>query len=137
MKKYKFAINGQQFEVDIKDFDFDKAKVVVNGTEFNVDIDRKKKSVPAIVNRAPVSATAPVAKPKKAVAGAILAPLPGNIFKINVKEGDTVKRGDTVLIMEAMKMENNVLAEGDGTVKKILVKEGDSVLQSDALIEIG
>lgn len=137
MKKYKFKIHGQPFEVDIKAFDYDKATVEVNGTKFEVDIERKKRSVPAIINRAPIATSTPVKQQVKAAPGAVVAPLPGSIFKLNVKEGDAVKRGDTVLIMEAMKMENNVLAEADGTVKKVMVKEGDSVLQGDALVEIG
>jgi biotin carboxyl carrier protein len=64
----------------------------------------------------------------------VLAPLPGSIFKMLTKVGDEVKKGDTLLIMEAMKMENNVMADKDGTVKEVKVKEGDSVLQSDVLI---
>ncbi|MCK5372232.1 MAG: biotin/lipoyl-binding protein, partial [Cyclobacteriaceae bacterium] len=64
------------------------------------------------------------------------APLPGTIFKIIAKEGDDVKKGQTILILEAMKMENNILAEKDGVVNKILVSEGDSVLQGDILVEI-
>lgn len=137
IKKYKFTINGQKFEVDIKSFDFDKATVEVNGTAFEVDIDREKKSVPKIVNKAPVAAT-PVAAPKKvAAAGAVVSPLPGNVFKINVKVGDSVKKGDTLVVLEAMKMENSVLADADGTVKAIPVNEGDAVLQNDVLVELG
>ena len=64
------------------------------------------------------------------------APLPGNIFKVLVNEGDTVKKGDVLLIMEAMKMENNVLAEKDGTVSSVKVSVGDAVLQNDVLIEM-
>ena len=69
-------------------------------------------------------------------AATVLAPLPGNIFKILVGVGDEVKKGDTLLIMEAMKMENNVAAEKEGTVKTIRVKVGDNVLQNDVLIEL-
>ena len=69
-------------------------------------------------------------------ASQVKAPLPGNIFKILVKEGDEIKKGDNIMIMEAMKMENNVLAEKDGTIKSIKVSEGDAVLQNDILAEI-
>jgi biotin carboxyl carrier protein len=62
--------------------------------------------------------------------------LPGNIFKILVSVGDEVKKGDKIIIMESMKMENNVLAEKDGTISSIRVKEGDAVLQNDLLAEI-
>jgi len=66
----------------------------------------------------------------------VVAPLPGTILKIFVKEGDTVNAGDKLLMMEAMKMENEVLAEKGGTVKSIKVSQNDSVLQNDSLIEI-
>ncbi|MDA3819186.1 MAG: acetyl-CoA carboxylase biotin carboxyl carrier protein subunit, partial [Candidatus Delongbacteria bacterium] len=66
----------------------------------------------------------------------IKAPLPGNILSVKIKEGDEVKKGDVLLVMEAMKMENNVLADVDGTVKSVKVNEGDAVLQNDDLIEI-
>ena len=64
------------------------------------------------------------------------APLPGTMFKVNVKEGDAVKKGQTILVLEAMKMENNILAEKDGVVNKVHVGEGDAVLQGDILVEI-
>jgi biotin carboxyl carrier protein len=76
---------------------------------------------------------------KKGSAGGyqVTAPLPGSIFKMLVKEGDEVKKGDVILIMEAMKMENNVMSEKEGIVKSIRVKVGDNVLQSDVLVELG
>lgn len=64
------------------------------------------------------------------------APLPGTIFKVLVKDGDAVKKGQTILILEAMKMENNILAEKDGVINKIHIAEGDAVLQGDILVEI-
>ena len=77
------------------------------------------------------------AKPKPAAGlSKVDAPLPGTIFKLNVKEGDSVKKGQTILILEAMKMENNILAEKDGVINKIHVAEGDAVLQGDILVEI-
>jgi biotin carboxyl carrier protein len=66
----------------------------------------------------------------------VKAPLPGNIFKLLVKDGDVVKNGDVLLIMEAMKMENNILAEFDGVVKNLKIKEGQTVLQNDILLDI-
>ena len=76
--------------------------------------------------------------PKKASAGAaaLTAPLPGTITSIEVKEGDQVKAGQTVIVMEAMKMANNITAESDGVVKAILVQQGAQVQSGDALIEI-
>jgi biotin carboxyl carrier protein len=66
----------------------------------------------------------------------VKAPLPGNILSISVKTGDEIKKGQRLLIYEAMKMENEVLAEKDGTVANIKVSVGDTVLQGDLLIEI-
>lgn len=89
---------------------------------------------PAPAAPAPVAAPAP--KPAAAGANAVTAPLPGTITKILVKVGDAVKTGDTVLMMEAMKMENSITAEGSGTVKAILVETGAQVQSGQALIEL-
>ena len=140
MKKYKFKINGQTFEVEIGEFDGNNAVVNVNGTPYDVEIqnDTQKAKTPVLA-RKPV-ATAPgegqIKKNDGGKAFKVNAPLPGSIFKMKVKVGDTVKEGDCLLVMEAMKMENNVLAEKGGVVKSVAVKEGDTVLQGDLLIEI-
>ena len=84
---------------------------------------------------APVTA-APALSPAAVGAKSVTAPLPGSITKINVKVGDTVAAGDTVLMMEAMKMENSISAEFGGTVKAILCKEGDQVQSGQALVEL-
>lgn len=141
MKNFKFKINGQQYEVEINEFEGQNAKVLVNGTEYDVEVEAEvaRPKTPTLVRRAVVT------KPgegqiKKAEGGAafkVKAPLPGNIFKLNVSVGDTVAEGDCLLIMEAMKMENNVLSEKGGTVKAIKVNVGDAVLQDDVLIELG
>ena len=96
----------------------------------------KTTKTPKLIRPEKPSPQAPEEIQKGSGLSKITAPLPGTIFKVIVKEGDMVKKGDAVLIMEAMKMENNVLAEKEGVVKKIQVKEGDSVLQGDLLIEI-
>ncbi|MFA8436371.1 MAG: biotin/lipoyl-containing protein [Marinifilaceae bacterium] len=140
MKKFKFTIKGQQYEVEIKDFEGTTAKIDVNGTIYDVEVEAemKKAKTPTLV-RKPVVTKPGEGKIAKAGAGAtvVKAPLPGSIFKINVAVGDTINPGDTLLVMEAMKMENNVLAEKGGTVKAIKVSVGDSVLQDDVLVEIG
>lgn len=139
MKKFKFTIKGNEYEVKIKDFEDKIAQIEVNGTEYNVEIHHEVKQVktPRLV-RKPVSNKPGEGTIAKSAGGAIKveAPLPGNIFKILVKEGDTIKKGDILLIMEAMKMENNILAEKDGVVSSIKVKVGDAVLQGDLLIEM-
>ncbi|MBE9468485.1 MAG: biotin/lipoyl-binding protein [Bacteroidetes bacterium] len=140
MKNYKFKINGAQYEVEVNDFDGKIADIEVNGTKYQVEVESeiKKLKTPTLVRK-------PVAKRPgegvivntPSVGGLqIKSPLPGSIIKILVAVGDSVKKGDNLLIMEAMKMENNVLAEKDGVVKSISVAVGDNVLQNDALLDI-
>jgi biotin carboxyl carrier protein len=141
MKKFKFKIRGNSYDVEIKEFEDNIAKLEVNGTLYEVEVEQKetaKSKTPKLV-RSQVETKRSDSKIKKTVsskAAQVKAPLPGNIFKILVKEGDEIKKGDNIMIMEAMKMENNVLAEKEGTVKSIKVNEGDSVLQNDILAEI-
>ena len=140
MKKYKFTIKGNDYEVRIKDIEESVAHIEVNGTEYNVELHRevKQSKTPKLV-RKPVAKMPGEGTITKSPTGGgihVKAPLPGNIFKILVNVGDEVKKGDNLLIMEAMKMENNVLAEKDGVVKTIKVKEGQAVLQGDVLIEM-
>lgn len=140
MKKFKFTIRGQQYDVDVQEVEGTTAKVDVNGTIYEVEMEApvKASKTPRLVRKAVVSKPGE-GKIQKGGAGAsvVKAPLPGSIIKINVAVGDTINPGDTLLVMEAMKMENNVLAEKGGTVKALKVSVGDSVLQDDALVEIG
>ena len=138
MKNFKFTIQGKQFEVDILKVEDNIASIEVNGTPYDVQIHKEIKTTktPTIV-RTELPKKEPSVKPKKdAGVTPVKAPLPGNILDINVKTGDTVKKGDVLLIMEAMKMENKVLCEKDGVIKDIKVSNGDAVLQNDVLIEI-
>ncbi len=139
MKKFKFTIRGQEYDVEIKDFEGSNAIIEVNGTSYDVDVHVTEKSskTPRLV-RKPVVNKPGEGSIKKSGSGAstVKAPLPGSIIKINIAVGDSINPGDTLLVMEAMKMENNVLAEKGGTVKAIKVAVGDSVLQDDVLIEI-
>jgi len=138
MKKFDFTINGNKYHVHIKDIDDNIASLEVNGTPYSVEIHQEMQKVktPKLVRQEvkPKPGEGHIVKKQSAGGHQIFAPLPGSIFKMLVKEGDTVNKGDTLLIMEAMKMENNVMADKDGIVKEIKVKEGDTVLQSDALI---
>jgi len=141
MKKFKFKIRGNTYDVEIKEFEDNIAQIEVNGTMYEVEVEQKetaRSKTPKLV-RSQVETRRSDSKIKKTVssrATPVKAPLPGNIFKILVKQGDEVKKGDKIMIMEAMKMENNVLAEKDGKIKSIKVNEGDSVLQNDLLAEI-
>jgi biotin carboxyl carrier protein len=138
MKTYKFTISGNKYTVNIKSFEDNIAEIELNGTPYTVEMEQEIKTTktPKLIRPEKPAQEAPREIQKGSGLSKITAPLPGTIFKLIAKEGDVVKKGDAVLIMEAMKMENNVLAEKEGTVKKILVKEGDSVLQGDLLIEI-
>ena len=142
MKKFKFTISGKQYEVEVQSFEGDKAQVVVNGTQYEVDVEREKEEARPVV-AAPRPTAAPKADaPKAAAAGdanghKAVAPLPGTIMQIFVNVGDQVKRGDKILMYEAMKMENNFLAEVDGVIKEIKVRVGDNILQGAVLVVIG
>lgn len=139
MKKFDFIISGNKYQVEVKNFEDDLARIEVNGTLYDVQIHQevKKAKTPKLVRKEVQRKPGEGFITKKAAGGqTVKAPLPGNIFKILVKEGDVVAKGDVLLVMEAMKMENNVLAEKDGTVKSIKVAVGDAVLQNDVIIEM-
>ncbi|MBO5809909.1 MAG: biotin/lipoyl-binding protein [Bacteroidales bacterium] len=137
MKKFKFTISGNQYEVEVQSFENDKAQVVVNGTQYEVDVEREKEEAkPVIAPRPAAPAAAPAAGGNVDGVKAV-APLPGTIMQIYVNVGDQVKRGDKILMYEAMKMENNFLAEVDGVIKDIKVRVGDNVLQGAVLVVIG
>ena len=149
MNKFEYKVQGVDYEVEIEEMEGNIAKVSVNGIPFEVElkqpinpakaITRPKVVAPAPAAAAPAAPVAPVARPA-APAGAgspVKAPLPGTISSINVKVGDKVNVGDTVVVLEAMKMQNNIEAENSGTVTSILVNQGDSVMEGATLITIG
>jgi glutaconyl-CoA/methylmalonyl-CoA decarboxylase subunit gamma len=139
MKNYKFTINGNQYEVEIIDFEEGTAILEVNGTPYKVEVHQEvKQSKTPTLMRPAVQTQRKESKIKKTVSSSkpIKAPLPGNIMSLFVKEGDEIKKGDKILIYEAMKMENVLLAESDGVIKSIKVNVGDAVLQDDVLLEI-
>lgn len=138
MNKFKITIDGNSFEVTVNTTDHNQANVEVNGISYDVHYESKNTVAPvARKTTAPaapqvhVSAPAAVSSPSS-----IKAPLPGTISLIKVKVGDQVKRGDTLIVMEAMKMENNIMANKDGQVKAIHVTAGQSVAQDDLLIDM-
>ena len=143
MKQYKYKVNGAQYDVTINEIQGQLAKVVVNGIPFDVEMQNSQLSednLPDVTTTAAPSAVpaAPVAAaPSGAGEGTpVKAPLPGVVTKINVSVGQQVKKGENVLVLEAMKMENNITAEADGTVSGIAVKAGDSVLEGAVLLTI-
>ncbi len=162
MKEYKYKINGNEYSVAIIDLEGDKAAVEVNGVSYQVDIltegytapaprpAAKPAAAPQPAPAAPAPATAPVAPQPIAPAApaaepaapagkgtAVQSPLPGVILDIKVAVGDQVKAGQTVAILEAMKMENNINAECDGVITAIKVAKGDNILEGSDIVIIG
>lgn len=137
MNKFKFTIRGNEYDVEITNIEDNLATLEVNGSQYEVEIHRevKKTKTPTLVRKVVPEKTREVEKRESGSTSPINAPLPGTITEIKVNKGDIVKKGQVLLIMEAMKMENNVLAEKDGVIEKINVKPGDAVLQGDVLIE--
>jgi len=143
MKTYKYTINGNKYEVAIGEIVDNTATLTVNGEEFKVEMERepepeKKKPV---LGKATVSAAANQASeaPSKAAGGAgsaLKAPLPGVITDILVEVGQEVQAGDNVVVLEAMKMANNLQAEKSGTVKAVCVKIGQNVMEDEPLVII-
>jgi biotin carboxyl carrier protein len=153
MNKYQYKVQGVDYDVEIEEVEGNVAKVNVNGIRFDVELKQpinptsslkkvrieapKPVARPAIPTAAP--AAAPTAAPA-APAGAgspIKAPLPGTIIEVKVNVGDTVKQGDCVLVLEAMKMQNNIESEYEGTVTSITVKQGETVMEGAVLLTIG
>ena len=159
MKTYKYKVQGVDYEVEITEVEGKIARVNVNGIPFEIEMQKPinaakhpalaatKRSASAPVAPAAPVAVAPVqpaAKPQPAQpaapAGAgtpVKAPLPGTINAINVKVGDKVGVGDVVIVLEAMKMQNNIEAETAGTVTSILVNQGDTVMEGAVMLTIG
>ena len=139
MKKgFNFTIGGQKYETTVKEIEPNVAEVVVNGTSFIVEF-QKNESKKVKAARVAAHSAAPTAAPvaaKPAGAAVVKSPLPGSIVKVMVKPGDSIKKGDTLLTMESMKMENVVASEYTGTVKNVLVQAGQNVMQDDKLVEI-
>ncbi len=137
MKKFKFKIDGSEYEVSINEIEHNIAEIEVNGTPFTVEIEKQEKaSSMSTMSRKPAGKVAAIKTPARSVvANAIKAPLPGSIMKVLVSNGQQVKRGDVLLTMESMKMENNILAEHDGIIRHIHVQPGQSVMQDDILID--
>lgn len=160
MKEYKYKINGNEYSVAIIDLEGDKAAVEVNGVSYQVDILTEGYTAPAPRPAAkpvapapapavapaapapapqPIAPAAPAAEPA-APAGkgtAVQSPLPGVILDLKVAVGDQVKAGQTVAILEAMKMENNINAECDGVITAIKVAKGDNILEGSDIVIIG
>ncbi len=152
MKDYSLKINGQNYNVQIDDVNEDStaARVIVNGTAYEVEIAGAKAAATSKpqVAPAPKEANSAMIKPATAAPSprlnavapssgyTVKCPLPGTVLSVKVAVGDTVSRGQTLVILEAMKMENNIDADREGRVKEILVQQGATVMEGDNLIVI-
>lgn len=143
MKEYKYKINGNVYNVSIGDIDDGIAQVEVNGTPYRVELEKKKAE--AVTVKAPRPSAAPrtasgekvISKPVAGGTGhKVTAPLPGVVLSVAVKVGDVVKASDTVIVLEAMKMENAIHAGRDGKVTAVNVSPNESVLEGTALITL-
>lgn len=150
MNTYEYTVNGKEYKVEIEEIEGNKAKVNVNGRPFEVNMKNTLKStahnkpnrvempkVNATKTETAIQPTANIVEKQEIGAGAkVTSPLPGTVTEIIVKIGDTVKQGDTVLILEAMKMQNSIEADQSGTITSIMVKEGETVMEGAILVTI-
>ncbi len=145
MRKFKFKINGNQYDANIISIDDNQAEVEVNGKVYQVEVDQamqmaktpklvRSVAVPSTDSHPSVAKTSNPSAPKGG--GTIKSPLPGVVLNVFVKEGDTVSIGQKLLVLEAMKMENNIEADKGGRVVSLKKNKGDSVMEGDVLIVI-
>ena len=154
MNEYVLSINQKEYRVELGEINADYALLQVNGREFRVDLKQlglaklmpapaaAVEARPAAIAAAPAAgiapapAAAPAVVPGGEAASVVKAPLPGLVIDVKVREGEKVKAGQNIVVMEAMKMENQIQATADGTVKRIFVKKGDNVAEGNAMVEI-
>lgn len=143
MREFDFIIHGDEYHVELKSLIGNIAELDVNGTSYSVEIKQmagQQSKTPILVRSTPTNV--PVDNPKTSKptqpvgAGKVLSPLPGVVLSINVNVGDKVNNGDVLLIMEAMKMENEIRTDISGTINLIQVKPNDTVLEGDVLVVI-
>ena len=134
MREFKFTIDGKQINAAVNKLEDNFAEVTINGKTYKVELEKEEAPAAAAVRRPAAAAASAAAAPAGLMT--VKSPLPGSIVKVLVKAGQAVKKGDVLLTMESMKMENNVTAEADGTVKAIYVEPGKNVMQDDKLLDL-
>ena len=143
MKEYKFKIEGKDYSVSVDNVEDNVANVVVNGVAHTVEMEKSPEFTPAPTAPRPTAQRRPAETATAAPAASasegkpLKSPLPGVIIDILVKKGDTVKSGQKIILLEAMKMENNIDSDRDGIVLDIKVVKGASVNEGDTLMVIG
>lgn len=143
MKEFKYKINGNLYTVNINQIEDNIATVEVNGTPYKVELDKPAKKQIKPLTRPQAAPVTPAGEPvvsrpaASTVPGAVRSPLPGVILEVSVNVGDTVKAGQKVAILEAMKMENVIAATQDGKITAIKVNKGDSILEGAEIVVIG
>lgn len=143
MKKYVIKIYGTEYAVKIKKVEGKTAQLTVNDVPYEVEVEGlttnpTRMSTKTTIQQPVMQSEVPVTKPAPASGNAypMKAPLPGVILEMAVKEGDTIKQGQLLLVLEAMKMENNIESDRAGVIEKINYHKGDSVLEGDVLLTI-
>lgn len=140
MKNFTFKINENSYGVKIVSQENNTIQLEVNGTKYSVKMKEeiKTRKTPTLVRKP--SKAAPVepvkVNPSSAAKSKIAAPIPGVVLSLNVKVGDTIKENDVLLVLEAMKMENNIVSEKSGVVTAVNVAVGQQVLQGEVMIEL-
>ena len=150
MNKYQYKVQGVDYDVEIEEVEGNVAKVNVNGIRFDVELKQPinpSSTLKKVHVEAPKPVARPAAIPEKAPAAdkpmapgtgsPVKAPLPGTITELKVNVGDKVNTGDVVLVLEAMKMQNNIESEFSGTVTSSTVKQGETVMEGTVLMTIG
>ena len=138
MEDFKFKIAGKNYTTKVVEEEGGSLLVTVNGKTYQVELPGRTPAPKPVIRPAGGVAAAPVAAPAAAAPASdttVVAPLPGTITKVVANAGQKVKKGDVLVVMEAMKMANDIVAEANGTVKAVSVSEGQSVNQGDVLIE--
>ena len=135
-----YKINGNEYQVSINSIVGNHAQVQVNGVMYQVEISEKSSSevaVPKTVSPVSTSSGKPVLSNTNGDKKSVKAPLPGVIVALKAKVGEAVKTGQTVAVLEAMKMENDIQSEYDGVILSIEVNPGDSIMEGATIMTIG
>lgn len=142
MQKLKFKINGKSYEAVVSEKEHNVASIELNGKAYIVEVEKEEAVASPLIAKPKRSKKSAAAETfveptvEMGNAGSIKAPLPGNVAKVKVQEGAKVNAGNVLIVLEAMKMENEILAPAAGTVKKLYVQEGKAVQQGEALVDL-